>query len=121
MRGSRILFQGGGVQARQPECSLDFFFVFILVLNLFYSLQRASNGFITEKTILLKDPEGVQLFPGESNFVHGGPNANFYRNPYSLCFSRGGGGSDPLYPLWIRTCFWVSLTCSLHINMFKTL
>ena len=59
-------------------------YVFILVLNLFYSLQRASNGFITEKTILLKDPEGVQLFPGESNFVHGGPHANFYRNPYNL-------------------------------------
>ena len=26
-----------------------------------------------------KDPEGVQLFPRG-----GGPNANFYRNPYNL-------------------------------------
>ena len=74
---------GGGVQARQPENNLDLFFVF-LVLNLFYSLQRASNGFITEKTILSMDPEGVQHFPGGSNFFHGGPNANFYRNPYNL-------------------------------------
>ena len=46
-----------------------------LVINLFYSLQRASNGFIAEKTILSKDPERVQHFPG------GGPT-----------FSTGGGG-----------------------------
>ena len=31
-----------------------------------------------------EDPEGVQHFTGGSNFVQGGPNANFYRNPYTL-------------------------------------
>ena len=36
---------GGGVEARRPENSLDNVF---LVINLFYSLQRGSNGFITE-------------------------------------------------------------------------
>ena len=40
------------------------------------ALQRVSNGY-----------GGV-----------GGPNANFYRNPYNLWFSRGGGGPDPLPP-----------------------
>ena len=38
-----------------------------LVLSLFYSLQRGSNGFIAGKTICLyftKDPEGVHYFPG---------------------------------------------------------
>ena len=36
---------------------------------------------------------GVPLFPG------GGPNTNFYRNPYTyLLFSRGGGCPDPLSP-----------------------
>ena len=51
---------------------------FYLVLSLFYSLQRGSNGFIAEKTILIlyKDPDesiifqgggGVQLFPGGTN------------------------------------------------------
>ena len=82
MRGSRICFQGGpGLTSRK---SLDN--VFFLVLNLFYSLQRASNGFITEKTILSKDPEGVQHFPGGGgfNFFHWGQNAYFYRNPYNL-------------------------------------
>ena len=41
-----------------------------LVLNLFYGLQRGSNGFIAEKTILI-------LYQGS----RGGP-----------LFSRGGGG-----------------------------
>ena len=41
-----------------------------------------------------KDPETVHYFPGAggvSNFFPmGGPNANFYRNPYTyLLFSRG--------------------------------
>ena len=68
---------GGGVQTRRPESSLD-------LLSLLHSLQRASNGVLTEKTILSKDPEEVQHFPGRSNFFHRGPNANFYRNPYNL-------------------------------------
>ena len=37
---------GGGVEARRPENSLDNGF---LVINLFYSLQSGSNGFITER------------------------------------------------------------------------
>ena len=47
---------------------------FYLVLSLFYSLKRGSNGFIAEKTILilyqgsrggpLLSRGGVQLFPG---------------------------------------------------------
>ena len=36
---------GGGVDSRRPENSLDNVF---LVINLFYSLQSGSNGFITE-------------------------------------------------------------------------
>ena len=36
-----------------------------------------------------KDPEGSIIFKGVSNFFQGGPNANFYRNPYKyLLFSR---------------------------------
>ena len=62
--------EGGRVQARRPENSLDKFF---LVFNLFYSLQRGSNGFITEKIILFLGGGGG-----------GGQNANFYRNPYNL-------------------------------------
>ena len=71
MRGSRNKFHGEGVQAWRQENSLDNCF---LVFNLFYSLQRGSNGFITEKTYFSKDPELVQHFPGGggSNFSEGG-------------------------------------------------
>ena len=47
---ARIADQGffvrRGVEARRPENRLDN--VFFLVINLFYSLQSGSNGFITE-------------------------------------------------------------------------
>ena len=78
---------------------------FYLVLSLFYSLQRGSNGFIAEKLYFYftKDPEGVHYFPGGegvSNYFQGGPNANFYRNPYTnLIFSGGGGVWTPYLPL----------------------
>ena len=56
-----------------------------------------------------KDSEGVHYFPGGVKLfqvgVGGGPNANFFRTPYTyLLFSRGGGGvSRPPIPLWIPT------------------
>ena len=69
---------------------------FYLVLSLFYSLKRGSNGFIAEKTILMlyKGSRGGPLFSGGGGVLlfpgGGGPNANFYRNPYTyLLFSRG--------------------------------
>ena len=79
---------------------------FYLVLSLFYSLQRGSNGFIAEKTILVlyQGSRGGPLYSREggrvSNFFQGGgsPNAYFYRNPYTyLLFSRGGVRTP--YPL----------------------
>ena len=80
-----------------------------LVLSLFYSLQRGSNGFIAEKTILIlyQGSRGGPLVSrggGVSIFFQGrGPNANFFRNPCTyLLFSRGVSG--PPIPLWI--CTW---------------
>ena len=46
----------GGVEARRPENSLDNVF---LVINLFYSLQSGSNGFIT------KGRRGSNFFQGD--------------------------------------------------------
>ena len=63
MRRSRNFHQGGGgggVRARRPENSLDN--VFILVFNLYYSLQRGSNGFITENIVLLQGSRGGPTF-----------------------------------------------------------
>ena len=50
-----------------------------LVLSLFYSLQRGSNGFIAEKTILILYQEGVHYFPG------GGGVSNFFQGRGSKC------------------------------------
>ena len=95
-----------GFGGRRQHARIQYFCQSYLVLNLFYGLQRGSNGFIAEKTILIltKDPEGVHYFPegGVSNFFKGGggegPNANFFRNPCTyLLFSREGC-PDPLSP-----------------------
>ena len=66
-----------------------------LVLSLFYSLQRGSNGFIAAKTILIlyQGSRGVHYFPGwgVSNFFQGGgPNANFCPDPLSPSGSAHG-------------------------------
>ena len=72
---------GGNMRGSGDFCQ------FYLVLSLFYSLQRGSNGFIAEKTILIlyQESRGGPLFPrGVSNFFQGGgggPTANFSRNP----------------------------------------
>ena len=81
MRFREFFVRGGeGVQAPQPI------------------LQYIYRG---GPMVLLHIFQGSNLFHGGG----GGPNANFYRNPYNykLWFSRGG--LDPLSPLWIRT--WV--------------
>ena len=85
---------------------------FYLVLSLFYSLKRGSNGFIADKNILIlyKGSRGGPLFSGWGGV--------------SMLFSRGGGGrvqmlisiethictcyfpgrvSGPPIPLWIHT------------------
>ena len=109
MRGSRNFFQGGGgvVQARRPENSLDNFFFFFLVLNLFYSLQRASNGFITEKTILSKDPEGSNIFKRGGPTFSTGDQMLISLETHKTCDFPGG--PDHLSPLWIRTWFLLNL------------
>ena len=104
---SRIICQGRSRPDSQKTVWTTFFFVF-LVLNLFYSLQRGSKCFITEKTILFQGSRGGPTFSrgggGGQLFFYGRSNANFYRKPYNFCFSRGGGGvQTPYRPLWIRT------------------
>ena len=90
---------GGNMSGSRNFCQ------FYSVLSLFYSLQRGSNGFIAEKTILIlyQGSRGGPLFSrggGVSNFFQGGgPNAYFFGNPCTyLLLSRGGGCPDPLSP-----------------------
>ena len=74
---------------------------FYLVLSLFYSLKRGSNGFIAEKTILIlyKGSRGGPLFSGGGGggptfFQGGGPNA---KHIYVLVIFQGEC-PDPLSP-----------------------
>ena len=70
---------------------------FYLVLSLFYSFKRGSNGFIAEKTILIlyQGSRGGPLFSGGSNFFQGGGGLQM---PISIethirnCYFPGGGG-----------------------------
>ena len=83
---------------------------FYLVLSLFYTLQRGSNGFIAEKTILIlyQGSRGgplfsrggvVKLFPG------GGVQMLIYLETHVRTCYFPGWVSGPLTPppLWIRT------------------
>ena len=92
---------GGNMRGSRNFCQ------FYLILSLFYSLQRGSNGFIAEKTILIlyQGSRGGPLCPGGvSNLFQVCPNANFYRNPYTYLlfitffFGGGGGGVRNPYP-----------------------
>ena len=65
--------------------------MFFLVINLFYSLQSGSNGFITEGR------RGTNFFQG----------VGVSKETHITC-DFPGGGSRPLSPLWIRT--WGRLT-----------
>ena len=72
-----------------------------LVLSLFYSLQKGSNGFIAEKTILIlyQGSRGGPLFSrggGVQMLISLETHVRTYYFP-------GGGVSGPPIPLWIRT------------------
>ena len=74
-----------------------------LVLSLFYSLQRGSNVFIAEKTILIlyqgsrggplfsRGGGGVKLFPGVQMLIS-------LETHVRICYFPGGGGSGSLSP-----------------------
>ena len=74
-----------------------------LVINLFYSLQSGSNGFITEGR------RGSNFFQGVGVSIETHITCDF---PEGWRGGGGGGGGgwgpDPLIPLWIRT--WGRLT-----------
>ena len=53
---------GGGSRPDGQETVWTTFFFFFLVLSLFRSLQRGSNGFFTEKTILYQGSRGGPTF-----------------------------------------------------------
>ena len=79
-----------------------------LVLSLFYSLQRGSNGLFPRKLFLYftKYPEGGPLFSrgeGVSNLFQGGGVQMLIslETHVRTCYFPGGVSGPPI-PLWIR-------------------
>ena len=84
MRGSRNFRQGGGGGGGGPGQLI---------------LQK-SNGQFQRNLSFFKVPEGIQHFPGGSNFFQGGVQLLIsYRNLYNLCFSGGRGSRPPVPPI----------------------
>ena len=93
-----VLGAGGNMRGSRNFCQ------FYLVLSLFYSLQRGSNGFIAEKNYTYTLPRiqrgpffpgggGVQLFPGGVQML-----ISIETHILTCYFPRGGGVQTP-YPL----------------------
>ena len=59
-----LSWEGGGGPGQMARKQPGQRFFFILVLNLFYSLQRGSNGLFTEKTLLFQGSRGGPTFFG---------------------------------------------------------
>ena len=91
-----------GFGGRRQHARIQEFLSVYLVLSLFYSLQRGSNGFIAEKTILILY-QGSRVDP---LFSGGGGVSNFFQGVQMLisivthirtCYFPGGC-PDPLSP-----------------------
>ena len=92
---------GGKMRGSRNFCQ------FYLVLSLFYSLKRGSNGFIAEKTILIlyQGSRGGPLFSGGgglSNFSKGGVQMLISIVTHIRTCYFPEECPDPLFPLWIR-------------------
>ena len=81
---------GGGSRPNSQKTAWTFFFLFLFFSSAYFTVYRGGPmALLLRKLNFQEDPEGVQHFPGGPTFSRGDPNANFYRNPYNLWFSRG--------------------------------
>ena len=88
MRGSRNFCQaGGGGMGSRLDGQKTVWTMYFLVINLFYSLQSVSNGFITEGR------RGSNFFQGVGVSIETHITCDFPEE-------GGGGCPDPLIPLW---------------------
>ena len=108
---NHILSAAEGFRGQEATCVDPGFFVSLFSPQLILQFKEGFQWFYCLKNFT-KDPEkfhynpggggGGPTFPGGGGGGGGGwgPNANFYRNPYTcLLFSRGGGVRIPYPPL----------------------
>ena len=92
---NHILSAAEGFRGQEATCADPGILSVLFSPQLIYSLERGSNGFIAEKTILIlyQGSRGGPLFPGggcQTFSGGGGPNANFFRNSYTYLLFPGG-------------------------------
>ena len=109
MSGSRNFCHGGSRPDSQKTAWTFFHFFFSPYFTVVYT--EGSNGFIAEKTILPKDPEGVQHFPGGGGGgvqlfpggggggVEGGVQMLISIETHITCDFPWGGSGLPIPPL----------------------
>ena len=96
---------GGGVQVNLTKKALTTFFLFFFSPQLIF---LKSNGSFREKKGFRGGPTFSRRGPTFSR-GGGGSNCSFPIETHITCDFPGGGGPDPLSPLWIRT--WFSKGC----------
>ena len=94
---------GGGPGQSDKKALTTFCFFFCFFFFCPQLILQKSNGQFQRKFSFFKIPEGVQHFPGGSNFFQGGSNCLFPIDTHITCNFPGGSG-PPVPPLWIRTC-----------------
>ena len=95
---------GGGGPGPDGQKTAWTTLLFFLVLSLFYSLQRDPMILLQSKLYFPNDQEGVQHFPGGAPTFSRRVQKLISIETHITCdFPGGGGGADPLSPLWIRT------------------
>ena len=98
-------FSSGGFQVRLTKKALTTFFFFFLF---FLSILRKSNGQFQRNLSVFKVPEGVQNFPGGSNFSHVGSNCLFPIETHITCDPPDPLSPPPLDPhLRLQILLWV--------------
>ena len=89
-------FSSGGVQVSLTQKSSDnvffFFFFFFFKSSAYFTEVKWSNGQFQRNLSFFKVPEGVQHFPGGSNFFQGGSNCLFPIETHITCDFPGGSG-----------------------------